>query len=577
MIQSLKSKLIIVYSVALILFISFLLLYIHRHIQNEFRSFLKVELQQNIEYINTYLLSFHKPVNKVFFNNEIATALKNVAQKSSLRITIIYNDGTIIFDSDANPDIMENHLYRPEILEARKKGTGMSVRYSTTMNADMLYVASYYNYYYIRAAKSLNTINALIESITKNILAVGIVVLVISIIVTALFATAFTKPIKDSLQFIHKFFNGDLEARILNYKDDEMGYLQKAMNQLADNIQQRINELTNEKNKLFMIIESIHDPIALIDEDKKIAIHNKAFAHCFEYPESITNKYYFTVIRHSELNAKIHVAFSQKQRISFEETIAGNHFQIFIYPFAEPATGILLLMHDVTEQKRIQQLKSDLVGNLSHELKTPISIIRGYLETIKDNICDQKTAEQFIESALANVERQNAIINDMLKLNELETSSYITSESIILKKIIKQCVELLMPKIQKKNLAIVMDIESLPENILGNAFLAEEIFFNIIDNAINYNNEHGSITITGTTNPQSLTIHITDTGIGIPHDEINRIFERFYRVDKSRSRETGGTGLGLSIVKHAALILGWTIGVTSSSNGSTFSITIPYK
>lgn len=575
MMKSLKAKLIVVYSVALACFISFLLFYSSRHIHKEFPIFLKDELHQSIEYINTYCTSFHKPINKHFFNQEIVTALTNLSRKSSFRITIIQNDGTVLYDSDANPESMENHLYRPEILEAQKSGTGMATRFSNTVGADMLYVASYYNYYFIRTAKSMATINTLIESITRNIVMAGLFILVISIGVTAIFTTAFTKPIKDSLQFINAFFNGNLNARILNYKDDEMGYLQKSMNQLADNIQQRINELTNEKNKLFLIIESIHDPIALIDEDKKIVIFNKAFSNCFEYPENMTGKFYFTVIRHSELNAKMYVAFSQKQKISFEETIGGKNFQIFIYPFAEPATGILLLMHDVTEQKRIQQLKSDLVGNLSHELKTPISIIRGYLETIKDNICDQKTAEQFIENALINVERQNAIINDMLKLNQLETASYITSESVNLKQIISQCVELLMPKIQKKNLAIAMDIESLPQSIQGNAFLAEEIFFNIIDNAINYNNTGGSITIESKVTPAAITVSVADTGIGIPHDEINRIFERFYRVDKSRSRETGGTGLGLSIVKHAALLLGWTIEVASSSKGSVFSILIP--
>lgn len=573
--KSLKAKLIVVYSVALICFISFLLFYSSRHIHKEFTIFLKNELHQSIEYINIYCLSFHKPINKQFFTYEIVTALTNLSRKSSLRITIIQKDGIVLYDSDANTELMENHLYRPEILEAQRNGTGMAMRFSNTVGSDMLYVASYYNYYYIRTAKSMATINTLIESITRNIIMFGLFILGISISVTAIFATSFTKPIKNSLQFIHAFFNGNLNARILNYKDDEMGYLQKSMNQLADNIQQRINELTNEKNKLFLIIESIHDPIALIDEDKKIVIYNKAFAHCFEYPESLIGKFYFTVIRHSELNAKIYVAFSQKLKISFEETIGGNHFQIFIYPFAEPASGILLLMHDVTEQKRIQQLKSDLVGNLSHELKTPISIIRGYLETIKDNICDQKTAEQFIENALINVERQNAIINDMLKLNQLETSSYITNESVNLKKIISLCVEMLMPKIQKKNLSIAMHIESLPQDIQGNAFLAEEIFFNIIDNAINYNNLGGSITIENTITPSAITISIADTGIGISQDEISRIFERFYRIDKSRSRETGGTGLGLSIVKHAALLLGWTVEVTSSIKGSTFSIIIP--
>ncbi len=578
MFKRLKTKLIVVYSVALVCFISFLLIYSSSHIHKEFTVFLKNELQQSNDYINTYCLSFHKPINKQFFSYEIVTVLKNLSHKSSMHITIIQSDGTVLFDSDADFQMMENHSYRPEILQATKKGVGTAIRFSQTMKADMLYVAEYFDGYYISSAKSLDTVNALISSITKNILVAGIIILVLSIGVTFINSSTFTKPITESLQFINNFFDGDLNARIYNYKDDELGLLQKAMNRLADSIQQRINELSGEKNKLFMIIESIHDPIALIDENKKLSVYNGAFAHCFDLSNELVNKYYYTLIRHSDLNAKIHVSLLQKQKIIFEETINNKNFQIFIYPFQDPSSGVLLVMHDVTEQKRIQQLKSDLVGNLSHELKTPISIIRGYLETIKDNICDHQTTQQFLEHALLNVERQNAIINDMLKLNQLETSTYYLNETINVKDCISRCIDLLMPKIQKKNLTIAMELDSLPEKITGNDFLAEEIFFNIIDNAINYNNEGGSIAITASANTNALIIRIADTGIGIPPDEIPRIFERFYRVDKSRSRETGGTGLGLSIVKHAALILGWKIDVSSSMNGSTFSVSIPtYK
>lgn len=574
--KSLKSKLIITYSVALVLFLTFLLLYINRSINDTFTLFLKSELQQNNEYINTYCLSFNKPINReLFASKDIIYALNDLAKKSLLRITIIQQDGSIIFDSSANPKTMGNRLYRPEMLQAAKYGFGMDIRKSQTVNEEMLYVASFYDYYYIRTAKPLSTINLFIDSLTKNILIAGIVVIAGTIILNFIFASAFTRPIKESLGFIQKFFDGNLNTRILNYKDDEMGYLQKSMNQLADNIEQRINELTYEKNKLFMIIESIHDVIALIDEHQKITVFNKAFTDLFEYPETVRNKYYFTVIRNSHLNAKIHYAISQRQKISFEETIGGNNFQAFILPFVQPSRGILLLLHDVTEQKRIQQLKAELVGNLSHELKTPISIIRGYLETIHDNICDEKTARHFISNALINVDRQNAIINDMLKLNELETSTYQLSEAVNVGIIIAQCIDLLALKIQKKNVAIVLSIDSIPESLYGNAFLAEEIFFNIIDNAINYNNPGGSITIQSTDDPHHVGITITDTGIGIPHDEINRIFERFYRIDKSRSRETGGTGLGLSIVKHATQLLGWKVAVTSSMKGSTFTVIIP--
>ncbi len=575
--KRLKTKLVVVYTVALVIFISFLLMYINHHIHSAFITFQEAELQHNIENIHIYLRSYHKPFNYVLFQNpDVVASLKNVSYKSSLRITIIKDDGTVYFDSFANPDLMENHLYRPEILQARTKGVGSAIRYSKTVKSDMLYVAKYFDNYYIRAAKSLGAINTLIGAITKNILIVGFGVLVLTIAANYIFATIFTKPIAESLQFIDQFFNGDLNARILNYKDDEIGYLQNSMNRLADNIQARINELTAQKNKLFMIIESIHDPIALIDDSKKITVYNKAFIELFQFPETVTNTYYFSIIRHSQLNAKIHVALSQRQNFSFEETIGNNHFQIFIYPFPQPDSGILLLMHDVTEQKRIQKLKSDLVGNLSHELKTPISIIRGYLETIKDISLDEKTASQFIDNALINLERQNAIINDMLKLNELETTAYAVTEYIDIKTIITRCIELLNPKIQRKNLAIVMDIDAIPETIAGNAFLTEEIFFNIIDNAINYNNPNGTITIKSAVDTATISISIADTGVGIPQDEIPRIFERFYRVDKSRSRDTGGTGLGLSIVKHAAQILGWNVSVTSSMNGTVFAITIPW-
>ena len=236
--------------------------------------------------------------------------------------------------------------------------------------------------------------------------------------------------------------------------------------------------------------------------------------------------------------------------------------------------GILIVIHDITEKKKMDQLKTDLVGNLSHELKTPIAIIKGYLETIETNMDDIDMCAGFISKALSNVDRQDSIINDMLKLNRLETMTDISTEKINIKEIIDNCVEILGGKLNSRDITIECDIDIPERDVIGNRFLAEEIFFNIIVNAINYSNPEGRIKITAEQGDNKTIVSISDSGIGIPEESICRIFERFYRVDKSRSRATGGTGLGLSIVKHAVEILKWGIDVSSSSDGTIFFIKI---
>ncbi|MCX7677981.1 MAG: ATP-binding protein [Spirochaetes bacterium] len=571
-----KTKLIVIYSLLVTAIIVSLLIMVNNYTKRAIVSFLEQELKIGAEYVNSYIKSFHRPINSSLFKSEeIADALKRIAQKSQMRITIVAEDGIVLYDSELNRETMENHSYRPEIMEAKKSGLATSIRFSNTLQTEMLYVAAFFGTHYIRTAKPLIVVHQLISEITRNVVISGLVVFVVSIIINLLLASAFTRPIDESVSFINKFFNGDMNARILNYKDDELGYLQASINRLADSIQKKINDLTIEKDVLKMIIESIRDPLALFDRFGNISVHNGAFMQMVGADREIVGKSYFSVIRNSELNSKIHYAFTSRKEVIFEEAIKGKNYYVLILPFrGKQDESILLVMQDVTEQKRMQQLKSELVGNLSHELKTPISIVRGYLETIREVLNDRGAIEQFIEKAIANLERQNAIINDMLKLNKLETTVHAKDEYINIRSIIQQCVELLNLKIQKKSVSVSLDLDACDGVILGNSFLAEEIFFNLIDNAVSYNIQGGSINISARRMSNAIHIAIADTGIGIPESEIDRIFERFYRVDKSRSRETGGTGLGLAIVKHAALILGWEIDVKSSPSGSVFTVIV---
>jgi two-component system phosphate regulon sensor histidine kinase PhoR len=346
---------------------------------------------------------------------------------------------------------------------------------------------------------------------------------------------------------------------------------------MADTIVEKIGVLVFEQNKLKTILESIGDGIVVIDESKRILVANRSFRQFFDIGCPVEGRLYFEVIRSRSLNAKIEENLSTGEESGFEERlINGRICEVNISPIRERETlqGILVVLRDVTEKKRIEQIKTDLVGNMSHELKTPITIMKGYLETIRDNMENSRLCADFVDRAIENADRQNAIINDILKLNIIETSSQFSEEDVNLFDIIKGCVEMLNPKALKRNITVGTDMDALNGTIRGNRFLAEEIFFNLIDNAINYNRESGSIFIGAERKGSSTVITVSDTGIGIPADSIDRVFERFYRVDKSRSRATGGTGLGLSIVKHAAELLGWSVSVASRDEGSVFTLEI---
>ena len=377
------------------------------------------------------------------------------------------------------------------------------------------------------------------------------------------------------MSFARDFSNGEFSRRIPNYSDDEIGLLQKTLNRLADTMVEKINTLLFEQNKLKKTIESINDGIAVIGRDKKILVANRAFKSLLDIDTDVVGKLFFEAIRNRTMNARIEQSHATGVAATFEETLlSGRHCDVYINPIAgeQALGGILIVLHDTTEKKRIEQMKTDLVSNMSHELKTPIAILRGYLETMEPHLCEPDMAKDLLRKALANVDRQTSLINDILKLNRLETSRDFTTEFINVRDIIRNSIEILGPKAQKKNVSITFNTDGQHAMVPGNRFLAEEIFFNIIDNAINYNHDGGGITIDMEKIAGRMVIAIVDTGIGIPEDSIDRIFERFYRVDKSRSRSTGGTGLGLSIVKHAADIIGWNIRVSSDTSGTKFLI-----
>jgi two-component system phosphate regulon sensor histidine kinase PhoR len=572
------TKLILLYSLLIIILTLFLLFFFSNLVRDVHLKILTREMAEKIEHIALELR-----IDNPSPTDTIPRVSRDFPRRMSaiigLRITLVDTSGRVIGDSSTESDAMDNHQYRQEILQAAADGSGSSIRYSNTLRTGMLYYAKKHQGLYIRVAKPLYEVDTSVATARKTVLITGIILLIIALVLNILISRYISRPITRSIEFANRFAEGDLSTRIHNYRDDEIGELQRALNHLADSMDAKISNLLIEQSKLRTVIESIHDPIAFIDSGMKIMIANKSFINLWSTgsAENTEGKLYYTIIRHSTINSKIEYSLKTQSTAFFEDQIGGLRYEVFLNTIREYSKlqGLLLVLHDITERKKIEQLKTDLVGNLSHELKTPIAIVKGYLETIGRNLDRRDMCEEFVAGALTNIDRQASIINDMLKLNMIETTSFVKEEKIHVEDIISNCVKILSPRTQGMNITLEHRRLSSPEPVNGNAFLAEEIFFNIIDNAINYNRENGSVTITTSENERNITVEIRDTGIGIPADSMDRIFERFYRVDKGRSRNTGGTGLGLAIVKHSAQLMGWDVQVSSSDAGTSFSILIP--
>jgi len=506
------------------------------------------------------------------------SSVKSLADIIKLRITLVNYNGIVLVDSQVNnPRTMDNHNYRIEIIAARRNGTGNSTRYSNTIKASMMYFAIRSGKKVIRLSKPLHVIKNSLLKTRSIIIFSGLIIFFSSIIVIIIITKRITGPINESISFAENFSAGDYSRRIINYSDDEIGTLQKSLNSLADIILDKINSLILEQNKLEVTIETIDDGIAVIDTNKEIIICNKAFNKFIGYEDNAKNHIYHEVINNTYLNENISKSLRDEQVSTFKKKITESRYcEVFINPIKDSNSnqGILIVLHDLSESKRLEEMKTDLIGNMSHEFKTPIAILKGYLETIDENFEDREMTQDMIKRALRNLDRQTSLVNDILTLNRLETTDDFYDEVIHIDAMIHNCIEILAIKADEKKITID---NKLSDSITykGNRFLAEEVFFNIIDNAINYNKKNGFIELRAQIDNLWNVIIIKDTGIGIPKNALYRIFERFYRVDKSRSRATGGTGLGLSIVKHAVELLKWKIEVTSDTTGTTFHIYIP--
>ena len=558
-----------------------LLVLIHATMKDNHLELIRSEMESKLGLISLYTKNFYGGNwNRLSQNKKL---LEEISKIINSRITIVKTNGEIIADTDVkNPAELETHLYRSEISRAinSPQEIAYSSRYSDTLSIYMMYAAKMYDDVVVRISKPLTEIEKNLDAAYKTFFASYLISLIFAIGAGIFISHRITNPIRRTIRFAQKISDGNFSDRIYHYNEDEIGILQKSLNKMTDTLMKQIKDLTVEQRKLKITLKTISDGIAVINSDKKIIIANNLFLDMLNIPNSMLNRQYFEMIRSRTLNAKIEEVLLSHERIQYEEKFFnGIICEITLNPIIEDYQmhGVLVVLRNETEKKKVEKFKSELVANMSHELKTPITIMKGYLETINENISDIEPAKLYINKAIENVDRQNSLINDILKLNMLESKVEFPKDYIDLKEVISNCVKILEHKILAKNIRIDCSISDLPDRIDGNKFLSEEVFFNLIDNAINYSKSDSKIDVLSENNNGIIKILVRDYGIGIPSDSINRIFERFYRVEKSRSRDTGGTGLGLSIVQHAVELLDWKISVTSGSiTGTVFTVEISY-
>ncbi|WP_017726615.1 two-component system histidine kinase PnpS [Halalkalibacterium ligniniphilum] len=505
---------------------------------------------------------------------------RQISENLDARVTVILADGTVIGESETDPEIMENHLNRPEIAAIRE---GV-VRYSTTVETELLFYAVPLKTEmdetagYLRLAIPIQTLDQMNRTIW-GILAFSFTIAFIVIMsVTFRVANQMVKPIENATIVANELAEGNFKARTAEESKDEVGQLSRSINVLAYNLEQVTKRHQMQQERLETLIENMGSGLIFINTRGDIILCNKTCQDIFaENTDLWINELYHDVIKHKEIIKIVQDIFmtEQKQRrqIKLPIHLEVRHFDVYGAPIIsnhEKLKGIALVFHDITELKKLEQVRKDFVANVSHELKTPVTSIKGFTETLLDGAMDdEKLREKFLKIIWKESERLQSLIQDLLELSKIEQHYFqLNLQQTNLATIVEDVVTLLKSKAEEKG--IMLEFSSTGSfDLQGDPERLKQIVINLINNGIMYTPSGGRITVALKENGDELELTVQDTGIGIGEAEIPRIFERFYRVDRARSRNSGGTGLGLAIVKHLVEAHDGKIRVESVVGGGT--------
>ena len=517
--------------------------------------------------------------------------VKRLGELTHTRLTVILADGRVVADSSADPAKMENHAGRPEIVAALHGEVGRSARFSATLREEMMYVAVplYQDgkvQAFVRAAVPLTAIEAALLDVNLRTLMGGIAILALAAGTVLVVSRRLSSPLEELEKAATSFAQGHLEVRVPVSGSGEMASVATAMNRMAAELDERLRTVVRQRNEQEAVLSSMLESVIAIDRDERVMAMNEAAARLLDAePVESVGRSVQEVARNPELQRFASLALASESPVEGDLTLHGPevyYLQAHGAPIRDGRgrrIGSVLVLNDVTRLRRLETVRSDFVANVSHELKTPITSIKGFLETLADGaVDDPQTARRFLAIALRQADRLNAIIEDLLSLSRIEQeadSGQLPRAMENIREVALGAVDVCRTKADAKNVGINVTCDSdLQAEV--NAPLLEQAIVNLIDNAIKFSDPGSTIEVAAIADRDNVNITVRDRGSGIEATHLPRLFERFYRVDKARSRTLGGTGLGLAIVKHIAAAHDGTIDVESQpGKGSVFTLTLP--
>lgn len=482
------------------------------------------------------------------------------------RMTLISSDGNVVFDSETDPEAMENHSQREEIIEALETGFGESSRYSQTLMEQTFYYAKKLaNNSVLRISTSRMTVPALILGMLRPILIIVAAALVLSLV----FASRMSKKIVQPLNSLN------LDNPLENNAYDEISPLLTHIEQQQRQIARQKEKLAASKREFFAVIKNMNEGLVLLNSKNEIISINPAAESFLEANGDALGKDFIMIERSRDISLCLEEAFSSGKSV-LETQRNGRVYQLNFSAIEEDSekTGVVILIFDITDKFFAERNRREFTANVSHELKTPLQTIMGSAELIENGLVKKEDVGGFASKIRQEASRLVSLIDDIIRLSQLDEAEDLPSEDLDLYELAKSQIDLLAPVANSKGIALKLSGESFTVSVVRR--LTQEIIYNLCENAIKYNKDGGKVDISIESDLNEAVIRVADTGIGIPPEHQARVFERFYRVDKSHSKETGGTGLGLSIVKHAVQYMNGTIHLESRfGEGTTVTVRLP--
>lgn len=518
---------------------------------------------------------------------------KEFGRMTETRVTVILRDGTVIGDSHDDPSHMENHGSRPEIVDALGGSIGRSIRFSDTIRRTLMYLAVPMPrdgavVGAVRASVPLAEIEWTLRSAYRQLVLGVLVVAAFSAAVALYLARRMSRPLNDMRAVAERLAQGDLQARVAMPEGPEMASLARTLNQMAAQLGERMDTITRQSDQQRAVFSSMVEGVLAVDGAGRILDLNMSAARLLDLvPDQARGLGIHEAVRNLEMQAFVESALSSGGPVEAEIVLYGNEerfLQLHGTSLTGPSgerLGALVVINDVTRVKRLETVRQDFVANVSHELKTPITAIKGCVETLSSTTRrSPEDNERFTAMMGRQVDRLNAIVDDLLSLSRLEHDAQrkcIPLEPGAVRDVLRRAAQAFARQADAKGIAVTT---VCPDDLRApiNTALLEQAVGNLIDNAIKYSGERTRVTVSGTLRGNGIDIQVTDEGPGIEKKHLSRIFERFYRVDQARSRALGGTGLGLAIVKHIVLAHGGTVSADSTpGHGSVFTIRVPLQ